>query len=277
MSLPLTQHTFTVSGKNCFVIYGYNKPGPWVWYAPTITGVTPDSNEDWLFQRLIDAGVSVAGIDVGETYGNAAGRTWFTDFYNEMVTNQGYSAKPCMHSRSRGGLMNYNWAEEHASCLAGMTGVYPVCDPLSFPGVDIAAAAYGMTNPQFLAQLDNCTPTRRGQNMVSVGHIPILHLHGDNDLTVPIAPNSVAMLAHYKPVLGGIMELQIIQGAGHDSDTRFFQSQAVLDFLIKYAFKGADDAAPRIPAFNTRTPGNIGGSSSQIVASTQVKTFGPRR
>ena len=58
-------------------------PVPWVWYAPTLlpgqTSALPDIStpsgaEVWMFERFLEAGVAVAGIDAGESYGSPAGQ-----------------------------------------------------------------------------------------------------------------------------------------------------------------------------------------------------------
>lgn len=57
---------------------------PWVWYAPTIDG-NPPASANWLFQKLIENGVAIAGIDVGETLCNLSARAQFWQFYQEIV------------------------------------------------------------------------------------------------------------------------------------------------------------------------------------------------
>lgn len=75
-----------------------------MWYAPTLPNL-PAAEEHWMFEQFQKAGISVAGMDVGESYGSPAGRNLYTAFYTEMTTRRDFAAKPVMLGRSRGGLM----------------------------------------------------------------------------------------------------------------------------------------------------------------------------
>ncbi|MCX6916954.1 MAG: hypothetical protein NT167_28610, partial [Verrucomicrobia bacterium] len=72
-SLPLPGVVFQVQGHTAFVILppaqSTNRPIPWVWYAPTLPGL-PGNEEQWMFERFNRAGVAIAGIDVGESFGS---------------------------------------------------------------------------------------------------------------------------------------------------------------------------------------------------------------
>jgi hypothetical protein len=108
--LPLAGEVFQVDGRSAFVILPTaenlhpNRPTPWVWYAPTLPGL-PEAREKWMFERFLAAGIAVAGVDVGESYGNPQGRTHFTALYQELTGKRGFSRKPVLLPRSRGGLM----------------------------------------------------------------------------------------------------------------------------------------------------------------------------
>ena len=159
--------------------------------APTLPGL-PGTEEKWMFQKFLNAGIAVAGIDVGESYGNPRGRALFTVFYHELVSKRGLSKTPCLLARSRGGLMLYNWAVEHPSCVACVAGIYPVCDLRSYPGIGNACGAYGMTEKQLNAKLAEHNPIDRLESLAKA-HIPIYHMHGDSDAVVPLEKNSDAL------------------------------------------------------------------------------------
>ena len=135
--LPLPGEIFDVNGHEAFVILPEvtSTPVPWVWYAPTLPGL-PAEEEKWMFEKFIRAGVAVAGIDVGESHGSPDGRKLFTALYNELTGSRGFSSKPVLLGRSRGGLMTLNWAAENADKVAGFAGIYPVCNLISYPGID---------------------------------------------------------------------------------------------------------------------------------------------
>jgi hypothetical protein len=120
--LPLPGEVFQVQDRVAFVIppvfKAANQPTPWVWYAPTLQGL-PGKEERWMFERFTKAGIAIAGIDVGESYGSPDGRRLFSALYDELVTRRGFAPKPVLLGRSRGGLMTLNWAAENPDKVAG--------------------------------------------------------------------------------------------------------------------------------------------------------------
>jgi len=237
--LPIAGEVFSVNGSTAFLI----RPGkvaasnetPWVWYAPTLSDL-PGPEEKWMFQEFINAGIAVAGIDVGESFGNPMGRALFSAFYKELVLQRGLSSKPCLLARSRGGLMLYNWAVEHPSCVACVAGIYPVCNPCSYPGIKAACDAYGMSEQQFKAELAEHNPIDRIEPLAKA-HVPIYHIHGNSDTVVPFEKNSGELAQRYRQ-LGGVMTLNVIKGQGHNYWLGWFQCQELVDFVIAQACQG---------------------------------------
>lgn len=235
---------FELDGHHAFVIPAA-KPGkavsgrPWVWYAPTLGGQHPDATEAWMFDRLGERGIAIAGVDVGESFGSPAGRSVFQKLYVELTENRGFSRTPVLLARSRGGLMLYNWAAEHPDGVAGIAGIYPVCNLRSYPGLDQAAPAYGLTTAQLEAQLSKHNPIDRLAPLAEAG-VPVYHLHGDADEVVPLEDNS-AVLAERYTTLGGSVNVEVIQGGGHDMDRHWFQSQTLTDFMIARALAGRSE------------------------------------
>jgi hypothetical protein len=230
--LPLAGEVFSVESSTTFLILpgqvAASNETPWVWYAPTLPGL-PGTEEKWMFQKFIDAGMAVAGIDVGESYGNPKGRALFSAFYEELVLKRGFSKTPCLLARSRGGLMLYNWAVEHPASVACIAGIYPVCNLSSYPGINNACGAYGMTEDQLNANLGENNPIDR-LGPLAKAHVPIYHLHGDSDTVVPLEKNSGELAQRYRQ-LGGVMTLNVIKGQGHNMWSGWFQSQELVDFV----------------------------------------------
>lgn len=209
---------------------------PWVWYAPTIVGLNPNHALDWLFQRLLDKGIAVAGVDVGNSYGNPAGRKVYNEFY-DYATHQGrLSAKPCLLAQSRGGLMLYNWAAENAEKVAAIAGIYPVGDVRSWPSLGQAAPAYDMTPQQLDQHLSEHNPIDRLQPLAQA-RVPLFHIHGDADKTVPLANNSQTVHDRYT-AMGGRMELVVIPGKDHEEIPEYFHSERLLEFMVRHATDG---------------------------------------
>mgnify|MGYP002524928538 FL=1 len=68
--------------------------------------------------------------------------------------------------------------------------------------------------------------------------VPIFHIHGVMDRVVPLAKNSAIIKACYDK-LGGPMTLEVVKGQGHNMWPGWFQSQALVDFVLKHAKESA--------------------------------------
>lgn len=228
--LPLPGEKFEVDGCQAFLISPakFASGKPWVWYAPTLLPY-PGKEEKWMFEQFTNAGMAIAGIDVGESYGSPKGTAQFTALYDEMV-KRGFSNRPCLLARSRGGLQLYNWAVEHPKSVSAIAGIYPVCDLRSYPNLKIASSAYGMTEEELEAKLDRYDPIKRIKPLADAG-VPIFHIHGDADKLVPLDKNSGPMADEYRR-FGGKFELVVAEGQGHNMWSGFFQCQQLVDFVI---------------------------------------------
>ena len=143
----------------------------------------------------------------------------------------------CLLARSRGGLMLYSWAAENPDKVRCITGIYPVCNIASYPGLPQACRAYGLTAEQLQAQLAKHNPIDRLAPLAKA-KVPIFHIHGDMDRVVPLDKNSAIVKQRYD-ALGGPMTLEVVKGQGHNMWVGWFQSQALVDFLIKHAARKA--------------------------------------
>ena len=230
--LPIEGEVFTVEGHTAFLILPDKKAfaeTPWVWYAPTLPGLPGDA-EIWMFERFLNAGIAIAGVDVGESYGNPEGRAAFSALHKELVQKRGLSQKACLLARSRGGLMLYNWAAEHPESVACIAGIYPVCNLSSWPGLVKACDAYGMTAMELKASLAQHNPIDRLEGLAKE-QVPIFHIHGDSDTVVPLEDNSGELARRYSQ-LGGKIMLIVPEGQGHNMWQGFFQCQELVDFVI---------------------------------------------
>ena len=79
--LPLKGEVFTIQERTAFLILPEKpkagQPIPWVWYALTLPGL-PANSEKWMFERFLKAGIAIAGVDVGESYGSPKGRAVYS-------------------------------------------------------------------------------------------------------------------------------------------------------------------------------------------------------
>ncbi len=230
--LPLPGKVFQVEGRAAFVILPptrtANQLVPWVWYAPTLPGL-PGNEEKWMFERFTMAGIAIAGIDVGESYGNPAGRALYSAFHEELTRRHRFAPRAVMLGRSRGGLMTLSWAAENPDKVAGFAGIYPVCNVTSYPGIATAAGAYEMKPEELETHLNEHNPIDRLAPLARAG-VPLFAIHGDVDVVVPLEANSGLVKDRYT-ALGGSMQLIVPPGQGHNMWPGFFQSQELVSFV----------------------------------------------
>ncbi len=233
--LPLDGETFVVGGRPAFLISGRGglpRSGKaWVWYAPTLPGL-PGAEERWMFRQFQDAGLAVAGIDAGESYGSPAGNRVFDDLHAEMV-RRGYSSRPVLLGRSRGGLMTLSWAALHPERVSAFAGIYPVCSLSSYPGLQRASGAFGMSAEELGLRLAEFNPVDR-LGPVAKARVPLFAIHGDVDAVVPLEANSGLAAERYRAA-GGEFRLVVPKGQGHNMWSGFFECQELVEFVIRHA------------------------------------------
>lgn len=235
--LPLPGEIWRIGGHTAFLIPATEPPAagrskPWIWYAPTLPPY-PGEAERWMFERFTEAGIAIAGIDVGESYGGPAGRAAFSALHAELTGRRGYSRRPVLLARSRGGLQLLNWAADHPESVAAFAGIYPVCDLASYPGLAKAAPAYGLTPERLAADLTRHNPVDRLAPLAAA-RVPLFAIHGDSDRLVPLAANSGRLRDAYAE-LGGEMTLLVPPGQGHSMWRGFFESRELVAFVLKHA------------------------------------------
>ena len=206
------------------------KPMRWAWYV-YFDGYAPGQRQAWLFERILGAGMAIAAVNVGESYGSPAGIELQQKFFRARTAQFSLSPEVVLLPQSRGGLQFYNWAAQHSASVERIAGIYPVGDLRSYPGLDKAAPAYGLTSEQLEKELAAHNPIDLLDPIAKAG-IPIFHIHGDSDTLVPLEANSGEIARRYR-ALGGSMELVVVAGKGHEEADEFFQSQRLLDFIIQ--------------------------------------------
>ncbi len=232
----IVRESFEIDGRPAFIIAARKKlsgPTPWVLYAPTLGKGLPGKAEQWMFHQFLDAGIAIAGVDVGESYGSPKGRATYNSLHKRLTRQHGFSQRACLLARSRGGLMLYCWAAENAGKVNCVAGIYPVCNLTSYPGLRRACGAYGLTEEQLSANLKKHNPVDR-LHALAKANVPIFHIHGDVDKVVPLDANSGLVAKRFREA-GGQMTLQVAHGQGHNMWSGFFECQPLVDFVIKQA------------------------------------------
>lgn len=236
--LILPGESFRVDGRPAFIMWPEIEKRsvrqPWVWYAPTLPG-NPDKHEKWMHEQFLNAGIAVAGIDIGESFGSPQGQKHFDAFYRNLTRQRGFSRKMCLLGRSRGGLMIGNWAVKNPDKVAAVAGIYPVFDLRSYPGIKRAAPAYEMSASDLEQKLSLHNPVAI-INVLAKANIPVFLIHGDVDKVVPLEKNSAAVLNVYETLgVKELVQLDVVEGQGHNYWPGFFRSEALVKFAIKHA------------------------------------------
>ena len=73
--------------------------------------------------------------------------------------------------------MLYNWAAENLEKVKCIAGIYPVCNLISYPGLNRAAPAYKMTESELEKNLRLHNPIDKLKPLAEA-RIPIFHIHG---------------------------------------------------------------------------------------------------
>lgn len=240
--LILPGEAFLVENRPAFILWPEeakrSQPQPWVLYAPTLAGY-PDSHEKWMHEQFLAAGIAVAGIDVGESYGSPQGQKLFTALYRELTGKHEFAAKPCLLGRSRGGLWVTSWAAANPDKVAGITGIYSVFDLRTYPGVANAAPAYGLSPAELEGRIKELNPIARADALAEA-KLPVFLIHGDEDKVVPLPQNSAELARRYKQAgAEKYLTLVVAQGQGHNYWEGFFRCQELVDFAIAQARSGA--------------------------------------
>jgi pimeloyl-ACP methyl ester carboxylesterase len=241
-------------------------PIPWVWYAPMLRDdrghqTHPSKRHNWMFERLVKAGFAVAGVDVGESWGNPAGRLGFTKFYEHMIKEFGLAPKACILAEDRGMLMVLNWAAENADKVQRIGAIYPVCKitPTAFFArmYDLAGNDNDKENEAALkAAFKQHNPMDRLEPLAKA-KVPMLLLHGINDKVVPAISHSGDLTLRYRK-LGGPVRFVLKRNERHEPTDMFFRSPDLLKFFLKQIEK--PKAKPDAPAPPKKTPaGKAGG------------------
>jgi hypothetical protein len=212
-------HDFIVDGCNAHLIQpSVPLPGaPWVWRT-MFWDAFPAVD-----LALLKAGFHLAFIDVGNTFGCPDAMKHFDVFYDTMTKQYGLSNKPTLEGLSRGGLYAYRWAYVNSGKVGCIYGDAPVCDMKSWPGGrgrgrgspgdwQEAIRAYHFANERELMDFKGNPVDILGP--IANAHIPIIHVCGDADTTVPEAENTDIVRERYM-ALGGDFVLIIKQSCDH--------------------------------------------------------------
>ena len=233
----LAIETFEVDGHKA-VIHPAEKPAkdnPWLWYAPTLKGSVSIVQHKVYAEACQEAGIAIAGYDLGEVRGAPGSAAQFTKFYEEMV-KRGYSPKPILLGQSRGGMMTLTWAFRNPDKVKAWIGIYPVCNLASWPlknSKPQTLADFGLSEAELSERLKEFNPPDNLAGLAAA-KVPMFSVHGDNDVVVPHTENTLVLKARYE-ALGGKITVKIVPGEGHKVGPSFFECRELVEFLLEVA------------------------------------------
>jgi len=228
-----SRQTFQIDGHQAFV-YAAPNPSegkPWLWYAPTLNGISLVQRKMY-FDRFMQAGLSIAGFDLGEVRGSPASTAKFTLFYDEMV-KKSWSPKPILLGQSRGGLMMLAWGVRNPDKVRAFVGIYPVCNLASWPlknSKPATLADFGISENELRDRLREFNPIDHLQRL-ALNKVPMFVVHGDSDVVVPLAENTGLLKERYES-LGGSIAVKVIPDEGHKVSPSFFECEELVDFVL---------------------------------------------
>jgi pimeloyl-ACP methyl ester carboxylesterase len=222
---------FLLNGCKCMIVEPEKAlPGkPWIWRA-RFWGAWP-----YVDLALLKKGCHVAYIDVSNLYGSPKATRRFDMFYKYLTEKLGFLKKPVLEGYSRGGLIIYNWAARNPEKITCVYGDAPVCDFKSWPAKKSAVnweklkKVYGFENDAKALKykgnpIDNLKPLAEAE-------VPIIHVAGDKDESVPIEENTNILAERYRK-LGGNIKVIIKPGCGHHPHC-LEDPEEIVDFILK--------------------------------------------
>lgn len=194
---------------------------------------------------LLSAGFHLGFVDVGNTFGCPDAMKHFDAFYTTAIEQYSLSRKPALEGLSRGGLFAYRWAYVNTGKVSCIYGDAPVCDMKSWPG----GKGKGIGSPadwQEAIRVYHFSGEQEMMNFkgnpvdilapIAAAHIPIIHVCGDVDTTVPEAENTDLVRERYLR-LGGDFVLIVKEGCDHHPHG-LMDPEPVVNFILAHSTDG---------------------------------------
>jgi len=232
------RHDFEVDGCTTWVVCPRQAaPGrPWIWRAEFF------DHEPQVDVALLENGFHLVYITVGNTFGCPDAMAHWAVLHKLLTETYGLSPRPALEGLSRGGLYCYNWAVANPGKVGCIYGDAPVCDFKSWPaGKGAGAGSAGdwqkliddyhfASEEEALAYKGN--PVDSLQPLAAAG-IPLVHVYGDADESVPWEENTGVVAERYRE-LGGSITLMCKEGVQHHPHS-LRDPRPVVEFVLRHA------------------------------------------
>lgn len=232
------KHSFVFDGRKAHIVKPVEAlPGnPWVWraYFP-----------DWHIEMdsiLVSRGFHIGYIDCSDMYGNPEAMLVWDRFYDYLVNEKQFSAKPALEGVSRGGLYVYGWAKRNPDKVSCIYAEAPVMSIARWverrrggtgenDALQKLLTAYHFTEEQAVGYDDNPVDHLEG---LAGFKVPVIHVVCEQDSIVPVVDHTAIFEANYKKLGGNVQVDYMTDGItfnGHHFTIN--DPQRYADFIIQ--------------------------------------------
>ena len=241
------RYDFSLDGMGVIVVCPKKSlPGkPWIWTADLAdVGSMPTELYAKTGIALLDKGFYLAAMGIGNNFGSPDSLKHWDVFYKEMTETYKFPKKPGMYGLSRQGLSIHRWAAANTDKVSALYFDKAVCDFKSWPGGKgkgigsledwkSLIKVYHFTNEaEALAYKQN--PIDLVKPIVDA-KIPVLHVAGDKDTSVPYEENAAIIKQQMEALYGDIMVI-IKPGDGHHPHG-LADPKPIVDFFLSHTAK----------------------------------------
>ncbi|MFA7158823.1 MAG: alpha/beta hydrolase [Kiritimatiellia bacterium] len=231
---------YILNGNRVFIVSPQRAAAgkPWIWRAEFFDH-RPETD-----LALLAKGFHLVFFEITNNFGCPDAMAQWDILYQELIRKRGFAKKAALEGLSRGGLYVYNWAARNPSRVACIYADAPVCDFKSWPGgrgrskgspadwARLIELYHFKSEREALAYdknpVDNLAP-------LAAAKVPLLHVYGDADESVPYMENTAVVTRRYRR-LGGLIELIRKRGVGHHPHG-LDDPAPIVDFICKHACK----------------------------------------
>ncbi len=216
-----------------------------------ITPEKPAAGNPWLLERsladpaqvarlLLEKGFYYVCMDVDD-FGSPQTLERWDALYAELTGKRGLSKKVVLQGYSRSGLGVYNWAAANPEKVACIYLDAPVLNIQSWPGGKLKGPGwpdgwaslqklYGFKSESDAIAYTN-NPVDKAETLAKA-NVPIIHVCGEKDLTVPYDENTGLFKERYEKAGGHNMTIIIKGGTGHWTHG-LKDPTPIVDFILK--------------------------------------------
>jgi CubicO group peptidase (beta-lactamase class C family) len=210
------RYDFKVNGRNCIVVTP-SEPArgkPWIWRA-RFFGHEPQTDI-----ALLNKGFHLVYMDVAGMWGSDEAVAHWDALYDFLTTKHGLSKKAALEGMSRGGLIIYNWGARNPEKVSCIYGDAPCCN-------------FKMTRgfKEGEPHVDNAYLIEHILRPLAKAGVPLLHVCGDADESVPFEQHTRVVENRYKE-LGGKITVIVKPGVGHHPHS-LKDPTPIVDFILK--------------------------------------------